>query len=184
MSRIGKQPVSIPPGVTAEVLGRTVKIRGPKGEMSQEIHPAISVKLDKEKSQLVLERESDERTVRTLHGTMRALVNNMVVGVTKGFTKFLEINGVGYQARMQGRDVALIVGYSHPVVMIPPASVTVQLPTPTQIVITGPDKRAVGEFAAEVRRVRPPEPYKGKGIKYQQEIIRRKAGKAFVSAEQ
>ena len=184
MSRIGKQPVVIPQGVTAEISGRTVKIRGPKGEVSQEIHPAITARIDKEKSLLVLERQGDERMARTLHGTMRALVHNMVVGVTKGFTKVLEINGVGYQARMQGRDVALIVGYSHPVVMSPPASVTVQLPTPTQIVIAGPDRQAVGEFAAEVRHVRPPEPYKGKGIKYQQEVIRRKAGKAFVTAEQ
>jgi large subunit ribosomal protein L6 len=184
MSRIGKQPVVIPTGVTVELSGRTVKVRGPKGEVSQLIHPAITAKLDKEKSRLLIERQGDDRTLRMLHGTMRALVNNMVVGVTKGFTKILEINGVGYQARMQGRDLALIVGFSHPVVMSPPASVTVQLPSPTQIVLTGPDKQAVGEFAAEVRRVRPPEPYKGKGIKYQQEVIRRKAGKAFVTAEQ
>jgi len=184
MSRIGKQPVAIPAGVTVEVSGRTVKVRGPKGEVSQLIHPAITANLDKEKSRLLLKRQGDDRMLRTLHGTMRALVNNMVLGVTRGFTKVLEINGVGYQARMQGKELALVVGFSQPVVMTPPAGVTVQLPSPTQIIVTGPDKQVVGEFAAEIRRVRPPEPYKGKGIKYQQEVIRRKAGKAFVTAEQ
>ncbi|HUW57062.1 MAG TPA: 50S ribosomal protein L6 [Planctomycetota bacterium] len=183
MSRIGKQPVVIPAGVTVEVRGQTVNVKGPRGELSLEVHGAISVKLDKEKNRLVFARRNEETSTRALHGTMRALANNMVIGVTEGYTKQLEVVGVGYQARMQGHDLALIVGYSHPVVLSPPEKVAVELPSATQIVITGPDKRAVGEFAAEVRRVRPPEPYKGKGIKYRDEVIRRKAGKAFVTTE-
>ena len=183
MSRIGKQPVPIPAGVTVEVSGQTVKIKGPKGELTQEVHPAVSVKLDKENNRLVLERTNDETATRALHGTMRALVNNMVIGVTEGYRKELEVVGVGYQARIQGSDLTLIVGFSHPVVLTPPAQVTVEAPGPTQIIITGPDKQAVGEFAAKVRRIRPPEPYKGKGIRYRDEVIRRKAGKAFVSTE-
>jgi large subunit ribosomal protein L6 len=183
MSRIGKQPVGIPAGVTAEVTGRTVKVRGPKGEMSLEVHPAITVRFDGEKKQLLLGRMDDEQATKALHGTMRSLANNMVIGVTRGYSKQLEIVGVGYQARMQGKELALTVGFSRPVVVTPPASVTVELPTPTHIVLSGPDKQAVGEFAAEIRRVRPPEPYKGKGIKYREEVIRRKAGKAFVSTE-
>jgi len=179
MSRIGRQPVSIPQGVTAEVSGQSVKVKGPKGELSMDVHPAISVKLAD--GQIVLDRSSDGAAA--LHGTMRALVNNMVVGVSQGYEKRLEVVGVGYQAQMRGPELALIVGYSHPVVLTPPASVTVELPNPTHISISGPDKQAVGEFAAKIRRARPPEPYKGKGIKYQEEVIRRKAGKAFVSGE-
>ena len=181
MSRIGRQPVSIPKGVTAEVSGQTVKVKGPRGELSMDVHPVISVKLDKETNTIVLERSSDETA--PLHGTMRALVNNMVVGVTEGYTKRLEIVGVGYQAQMRGQDLTLIVGYSHPVVLTPPVGVAVELPNPTHISISGADKQAVGEFAARIRKARPPEPYKGKGIKYQDEVIKRKAGKAFVSGE-
>jgi len=181
MSRIGKQPVSIPSGVTAEVNGQTVKVKGPKGELSMDVHPVILVKLDKESNALVLERSSDETSA--LHGTMRALVNNMVVGVSEGYSRRLEIIGVGFQAQMRGQDLALIVGYSHPVVLTPPMGVVVELPNPTHISVSGPDKQAVGEFAARIRRAKPPEPYKGKGIKYQDEVIKRKAGKAFVSGE-
>jgi len=183
MSRIGRQPVRLPSGVSAEVKGQTVKVRGPKGELSMEVHRDISIRLDEENKQLVLERANDETPTRALHGTMRALVNNMAVGVSEGYTKQLEIIGVGYQARMQGADLALVVGFSHPVVMTPPAGVTVEVPNPTQIKLSGPDKQALGEFAAEIRATRPPEPYKGKGIKYQDEVIRRKAGKAFVTGE-
>ena len=183
MSRIGKQPVVIPAGVTVEVHDQTVKIKGPKGELALEVHNAISVTLDKEKGELVLARRNEETSTRALHGTMRSLVNNMVGGVTEGYTKQLEVAGVGYQARMQGDDLTLVVGFSHPVVLTPPHNVTIELPSPTQIIVSGPDKQAVGEFAAKIRRVRPPEPYKGKGIKYRDEVIRRKAGKAFVSTE-
>ena len=183
MSRIGKQPVKIPTGVTVEVKDRTVKVRGPKGEMTLEVHPAITVRLDGQKNEIVLERTAEDAQTRALHGTMRALVNNMVIGVSQGYLKQLEVIGLGYQARLQGKDLAVLVGYSHPVVMTPPNQVTVEIPNPTHIKISGPDKQAVGEFAAKVRKIRPPEPYKGKGIKYQDEIIRRKAGKAFVTGE-
>lgn len=183
MSRIGRQPVRLPSGVSAEVKGQTVTVRGPKGELSMEVHRDISVGLDDESKQLVFERANDETPTRALHGTMRALVNNMVIGVTTGYSKQLEVVGVGYQARVQGSDLALIVGFSHPVVLTPPPQLTVEAPGPTQIIISGPDKQAVGQFAAKVRRIRPPEPYKGKGIKYRDEVIRRKAGKAFVSTE-
>lgn len=183
MSRIGLQPVRIAAGVTAEVSGHTVNVKGPKGELSMEVHPVITVRLDAEKQVIVFERSNDERASRALHGTMRALVNNMVIGVSEGYTKRLEIIGVGYQARTQGRDLTLQVGFSHPVVLSPPHQVTFELPNPTHITVTGPDRQAVGEFAAKIRRVRPPEPYKGKGIRYQDEVIKRKAGKAFVSTE-
>ena len=183
MSRIGRQPVKIPAGVTAEVKDRTVTVRGPKGELSVEIHPAIKATMVEEKKEIVLERTDDDTRARALHGTMRALVNNMVVGVSQGYSKQLEVIGLGYQARLVGKELSLTVGYSHPVVMSPPNQVTVEIPNPTHIKISGPDKQAVGQFAASIRRVRPPEPYKGKGIKYQDEVIRRKAGKAFVTGE-
>ena len=183
MSRIGKQPVKIPAGVTVEVKDRTVVVKGPRGELTLDVHPAISARLDAGKNQIVFTREDDETRTRALHGTMRALVNNMVRGVAEGYSKQLEIVGVGYQARLQGKDLTLVVGYSHPVVMTPPPQTTVTLPNPTQIIISGPDRQLVGEFAAEIRNVRPPEPYKGKGIKYRDEVVRRKAGKAFVTTE-
>ena len=183
MSRIGKQPVKVPAGVTAEVKGQTVSVKGPKGHLTLEVHPQITATFDAQKKLIVFKRGDDERFSRAIHGTMRALANNMVRGVAEGYTKSLEVIGVGYQARLQGKDLAVVVGYSHPVVMSPPEQVTVTCPNPTLIGITGPDRQAVGEFAAKVRAVRPPEPYKGKGIKYREEVIRRKAGKAFVSTE-
>ncbi len=183
MSRIGKQPVKVPAGVTAEIQGRTVAIKGPKGHLSLDVHPAITAVHDAANGRIVLTRADDQRFSRAIHGTMRALVNNMVRGVSEGYSKTLEVIGVGYQARLQGRELTLVVGFAHPVVMTPPEQVTVTVPNPTQIIITGPDRQAVGEFAAEVRAVRPPEPYKGKGIKYREEVIRRKAGKAFVTTE-
>jgi len=173
--------VKIPASVTAEVSGQTVRVKGPRGELSMDVHPLIRVKLDKETNAIVLTRSTDETSA--IHGTMRSLIDNMVVGVTEGYTRRLEIVGVGYQAQMRGPELALIVGYSHPVLMTPPAGVRVELPNPTHISISGADKQAVGEFAARIRRTRPPEPYKGKGIKYQEEVIKRKAGKAFVSGE-
>ena len=183
MSRIGKQPVPVPETATVQVSGRTVRVKGPKGELTLEVHPATSVRLDDANQQVVLERKGDDKQSRALHGTMRALVQNMMKGVTEGFSRQLEIVGVGYQARLQGRDLVVLVGFSHPVVMPPPEGVTVEVPAPTQVVVSGPDKQAVNEYAANVRRVRPPEPYKGKGIRYRGEVIKRKAGKAFVSAE-
>ena len=181
MSRIGKQPVVMPDGVTATVNGQSVSIKGPKGELPMDVHPLIKVNL--EGNALIFERTNDEKFTRSLHGTIRSLANNIVVWVTKGYTKALDIIGVGYQARMQGTAVELIVGLSHPVILTPPVTVTVELPNPTQISLSSPDKQAIGEFAARIRRVRPPEPYKGKGIKYRDEVIRRKAGKAFVGGE-
>ena len=183
MSRIGKQPVKIPAGVTAEVKGQTLSVKGPKGHMSLDVNPAITVSLDTAKNQVLFKRADDERFSRSIHGTMRALANNMMRGVAEGYTKTMEVIGVGYQARLQGRDLVLVVGFAHPVVMTPPDQVTVTVPNPTAIIITGPDRQAVGEFAAKARSVRPPEPYKGKGIKYREEVIRRKAGKAFVTSE-
>ncbi len=183
MSRIGKQPVKVAAGVTAEVKGQTVAVKGPKGHLTLDVHPLITPSFDAEKKQIVLKRSSDERFNRAIHGTMRALVNNMVRGVAEGYSQSMEVIGVGYQARLQGKDLVVVVGFSHPVVLPPPEQVTVTCPNPTLIIITGPDRQAVGEFAAKVRAVRPPEPYKGKGIKYREEVIRRKAGKAFVSTE-
>ena len=183
MSRIGRQPVKIPAGVTVSIQGRTLAVKGPKGHLSLDVHPAIAASIDTAKNHILFARHNDERFSRAIHGTMRALANNMVRGVAEGYTKTLEVIGVGYQARLAGKDLAVVVGFAHPVVMTPPDQVTVTVPNPTQIIITGPDRQAVGEFAAEVRAVRPPEPYKGKGIKYREEVIRRKAGKAFVSTE-
>ena len=183
MSRIGKKPVPVPQGVTVEINGRTVKTRGSRGELSLELHPLISARLDKENNQVLVERPDKTQQTSMLQGTMRSLVNNMVIGVSQGYEKRLEVVGVGYQARMQGQDLSLVVGFSNPVLLALPAGVIVELPNPTHITIRGPDKQAVGEFAARVRKVRPPEPFKGKGIRYQGEAIRRKAGKAFVGGE-
>ena len=183
MSRIGKKPVPVPAGVTVDINGRTVKVKGAKGEMTLELHSLISAKMDKESNCIVVERPDDAPATRMFQGTMRSLVENMVIGVSEGYVKRLEIIGVGYQARMQGADLALVVGFSNPVLLTPPPGVIVELPNPTHITISGPDKQAVGEFAARVRKVRPPEPYKGKGIRYVGEVVRRKAGKAFVGGE-
>lgn len=175
MSRIGNKHVVIPAGVTANLENHTLTIKGPKGELTLNVHPDMDVKIDA--TSITVTRPSDDKAHRSLHGTTRALIHNMVVGVTDGFTKVLEINGVGYRAQLQGTTLVVNAGYSHPVNMTVPAGLTVKVPTPTEIHISGADKQVVGEFAAEIREIRKPEPYKGKGIRYQGEYVRRKEGK-------
>jgi large subunit ribosomal protein L6 len=180
MSRIGRKPVPVPAGVKVAVNDGTVSVEGPKGKLSFAHRPEIGVKYDDAGQQILVTRGDDERLSRALHGLTRSLVNNMVVGVTAGYTKRLEIVGVGYQAQLKkANTIGLQVGYANQITMEAPAGVTVTVPDPTHVVITGADKQAVGQFAAEVRKVRPPEPYKGKGIRYDGEVVRRKAGKAF-----
>jgi large subunit ribosomal protein L6 len=181
MSRIGKQPVVIPSGVKVQVADGKVKVEGPKGKLELTHHPAMTVKLDDKTKAIVVTRPDDERLNRSLHGLTRSLIANMVEGVTKGYEKKLKIEGIGYQARMDKKALVLTVGYANAVSMMPPAGVTVELTDPTSIVIKGADKQAVGQFAAEVRKVRKPEPYKGKGIRYDNETVRRKEGKSFAS---
>jgi large subunit ribosomal protein L6 len=181
MSRIGKQPVVIPAGVKVNLANGVMRVEGPKGKLELTYHKNMSVKYDEGKKVVQVERPDNERENRALHGLTRSLINNLVVGVTKGYEKKLKIEGIGYQARMDKRSVVLTVGYANPVTMSPPDGVTVTLPDQNTIVITGADKQKVGQFAAEVRRVRPPEPYKGKGIRYDNEVVRRKEGKAFAS---
>lgn len=177
MSRIGRMPVVLPKGVDVEIKGSHVRVKGPKGEMNHTF-PA-SMKISLEDGQVVVTRPDDERQHRALHGMTRALINNMVVGVSTGFEKTLEINGVGYRAEVNGKNLVLHVGYSHPVVMEPPQGISFEVDARTrQIKVLGYDKVEVGQVAANIRKVRPPEPYKGKGIKYLEEKIRRKAGKA------
>ena len=172
--------MAIPSGVKITQDGQQVHIEGPKGKLSMTLVPAISLKVDGQV--LTVERASDEAPMRALHGLSRALLANMVHGVTTGFSKDLEISGVGYRAQLQGKQLSLSVGFSHPVVMDIPEGITVEVPKPTIVVIKGSDKQLVGQFAADIRHVAPPEPYKGKGIKYAGEIIRRKAGKAATGA--
>jgi len=181
MSRIGKQPVVIPGGVKVQVAEGKVKVEGPKGKLELAHHPAMIVKVDDKSKAIVVTRPDDERQNRSLHGLTRSLIANMVEGVTKGYEKKLKIEGIGYQARMDKKALVLTVGYANAVSMTPPAGVTVELTDPTSIVIKGADKQAVGQFAAEVRKVRKPEPYKGKGIRYENEQVRRKEGKSFAS---
>jgi large subunit ribosomal protein L6 len=175
MSRIGKKPVVIPAGVTVEQNEQTLKVKGPKGELMLEIHPKVSIE-KKDTEVLVSVKSEDNKAQRALWGLFRALINNMVVGVTTGFTKVLEINGVGYKAVLTGNKLVLNLGYSHPIEMAVPAGLEVKVEKNT-ITITGTDRQAVGQFAAVVRSQREPEPYKGKGIKYSDEVVRRKAGK-------
>ncbi len=180
MSRIGKMPVVIPSGVKIDLAGKHITVEGPKGKLERDIHPDIDVVIEGE--ELLVTRPSDDKTHRALHGLTRALINNMVTGVTNGFKKELELVGVGYRAAKQGNNLVLTVGYSHPVEMEPPDGNNIEVPTPNRITNLGIDKEKVGAFAANVRSVRPPEPYKGKGIKYDGEVIKRKAGKAGVKA--
>jgi large subunit ribosomal protein L6 len=175
MSRIGKQPIEIPDGVNVAVDPGRVTVNGPLGELTQQV-PA-RIKIEKQDGQLVVTRPTERGDDRALHGLTRSLVANMVEGVTNGFEKRLEIQGVGYRASLRGTALELNVGYSHPVVMDAPAGITFEVPTQTEVVIKGIDKQQVGEIAAEVRDVRKPEPYKGKGIRYQGEYVRRKVGK-------
>lgn len=176
MSRIGKQPVEIPSGVNVRLEGQALHVKGPKGDLSLQIHPDIEVRM--EGSELQVKRPSDGRNHRALHGLTRALVANMVHGVHAGFQKTLEIVGVGYRAEKRGQDLVLTLGYSHQIQYPAPAGITLDAPTPTTVTVFGADKGAVGQVAAEIRGFRPPEPYKGKGVRYQGEQVRRKAGKA------
>lgn len=175
MSRIGKLPVTIPAGVTVEKNGHTVTVKGPKGELTRELSPNINFEI--EESQIVFTRPTESKENRSLHGTTRSVVNNMVVGVSEGFKKELDLIGVGYRAQMQGTKLVLSVGLSHPVEFEESEGVNIEVPANTKIVIQGFDKEKVGELAANIRAVRPPEPYKGKGIRYVDEMVRRKEGK-------
>ncbi|MDK2888734.1 MAG: large subunit ribosomal protein [Thermoanaerobacter sp.] len=177
MSRIGRKPIALPQGVEVQIDGNTVRVRGPKGQLEREFHRDMRIRLDEE-GRLVVERPSDEKLHRSLHGLTRTLLANMVEGVTKGFAKNLELVGVGYRATKQGNKLVLSVGYSHPVEIVPPPGLEIEVPAPNKIVVKGMDKEKVGALAAVIRSVREPEPYKGKGIKYENEQIRRKAGKA------
>lgn len=176
MSRIGRLPVAIPNGVTVAVDGNTVKVKGPKGELTHRLPGGISV--DRTDNSLNVKRESDETNHRALHGLTRSLIQNMMDGVTKGYQKQLEITGVGFKAEVRPYGLQLALGFSHAIEYRAPAGIKLTAPQPTQILIDGPDKAMVGQVAAELRSLRPPEPYKGKGIRYAGEVIRRKAGKA------
>jgi len=179
MSRIGKQPVSIPGNVKVGVAGRQISIEGPLGKLSWDLRPEIAAKFDEAKKQVLVTRNSDNRLARALHGLSRAVIQNMVVGVTKGYEKKLEIVGVGYLAAIQKGNLQLRVGFANEIHLPIPAGLTVTCPDQTHVVIKGSDKQLVGQFAAEVRSVRKPEPYKGKGVRYDGEVVRRKAGKAM-----
>lgn len=183
MSRIGKKPVTVPAGVKVELRGQELSVQGPKGKVSLSVHPEIGVSYDQAHARLVLTRPSESTRHRTLHGTMRSLVNNMVCGAAQGFARRLEVHGVGYSAKLAGRQLQLLVGFSQPVLLAIPEGVTVELTNPTLMVISGADKDQVGQFAAQIYRVRPPEPYKGKGIRREGQVVRRKVGKAVVGHE-
>jgi large subunit ribosomal protein L6 len=181
MSRIGRKPINIPAGVTATVDGSVVTVKGPKGTLTTKIHPNMTVKV--EDNEILVTRPNDEKENKALHGTTRSIINNMVLGVTEGFKKELEVNGVGYRVQKQGSNLVMNLGFSHQVIVPEVPGITIECPTANKIVISGPDKQQVGQFAAEVREKRPPEPYKGKGIKYVDEHIRRKEGKAGKGAK-
>lgn len=175
MSRIGKKPVMIPKGVTIDNKGNSVKVKGPKGELEGTFDSRISIEV--KESELTLSRPNDTKEIKALHGLTRALIQNMVHGVTEAYQKTLDIVGVGYRAELKGKNLLLNIGYSHPIYFMPPEGITLQTPTQTQIVISGIDKQLVGMVASKIRSIRQPEPYKGKGIKYSDEQIIRKAGK-------
>ena len=181
MSRIGKMPVVIPAGVDVTVADGTVTVKGPKGTLTRTVHSNITVQ--KKDNEIIVTRPDDSNFNHSLHGLTRTLIANMVEGVTNGYKKELEVNGVGYRAAKQGKDLVMNLGYSHRVVMSEVDGITIEVPSPNKIIISGPDKQKVGQFAAEVREKRPPEPYKGKGIKYADEVIRRKEGKAGKGAK-
>ena len=175
MSRIGRAPIDLPAGVEVKIDGQHLTVKGAKGTLELDVHPNITV--SQEGNVLSVTRPNDQKENRALHGLTRSLVNNMVIGVTEGFKKTLDVNGVGYRVALEGTKLVMNIGFSHQVIMEAPAGVTVEVPTPNQIVVSGADKQVVGQFAAEIRGKRPPEPYKGKGIKYSDEVIRRKVGK-------
>ncbi|BCJ37867.1 50S ribosomal protein L6 [Actinocatenispora thailandica] len=176
MSRIGRKPIPVPAGVDVKIDGATVAVKGPKGELSHTLVEPITARV--EDGTIYVERPNDERRSRALHGLCRTLVNNLVVGVTTGYEKVLEIQGTGYRVQAKGQDLEFALGFSHPVVVSAPAGITFSVQKPTQLTVSGIDKQQVGEIAANIRKIRPPEPYKGKGVRYQGENVRRKAGKA------
>ena len=176
MSRIGRQPIAVPAGVDVKIDGSTVTVKGPKGTLTRTVHSNMSVAMDN--GEIKVTRPDESNLNKSLHGLTRTLIHNMVVGVTEGSSKELEVNGVGYRAAKQGKDLVLNIGFSHQVIMPEIDGISIEVPNPNKIVISGPDKQMVGQFAAEVREKRPPEPYKGKGIKYVDEHVRRKEGKA------
>ena len=179
MSRIGRMPVAVPAGVEVKVAdGNLVTVKGPKGTLTQQLCPVMTIKQDG--AELHVTRPNDEKENRALHGLTRALLHNMIVGVTEGYKKELDINGVGYRAAKEGKKLVLTIGYSHPVEVEEIDGITIDVPNPNHLVVSGCDKQKVGQFAAELREKRPPEPYKGKGIKYTDEVIRRKVGKTGV----
>ena len=176
MSRIGRKPINIPAGVDAKFENGVMTVKGPKGTLTQKIHKNMVIKI--ENGVITVERPNDDKENRSLHGLTRSLIANMIEGVTHGFKKQLEVNGVGYRVQKKGKDLVMNLGFSHQVIVSDTDDITIEAPTPNLIIISGPDKQKVGQFAAEVREKRPPEPYKGKGIKYADEVIRRKEGKA------
>lgn len=176
MSRIGRQPIAVPAGVEVKIDGSTVTVKGPKGTLTRTVHSNMQVAM--ENGEITVFRPDDSNLNKSLHGLTRTLIHNMVIGVTEGYKKELEVNGVGYRVAKQGKDLVMNLGFSHQVTMSETEDITIDVPAPNKIIISGPDKQKVGQFAAEVREKRPPEPYKGKGIKYADEHIRRKEGKA------
>lgn len=176
MSRIGRKPIAIPAGVEVKIDGSTVTVKGPKGTLTQTVHSNMKVEMNGD--EITVTRPDDSNMNKSLHGLTRTLIANMIEGVEKGYSKELEVNGVGYRAAKQGKDLVLNIGFSHQVIMSEIDGISIDVPTPNKVIISGPDKQKVGQFAAEVREKRPPEPYKGKGIKYADEHIRRKEGKA------
>ena len=181
MSRIGRKPINIPAGVEVKINGSEVTVKGPKGTLSQSFSPKINIEM--EGQELTVTRPNDEKEERSLHGLTRTLISNMVTGVTDGFSKELDVLGVGYRVQKQGKDLVMNLGYSHPVVVSDTDDIKIESPGPNKIIILGIDKQKVGQFAAEVREKRPPEPYKGKGIRYTGEYVRRKEGKAGKGAK-
>ncbi len=179
MSRVGKAPITLPSGVSVDIDGQKVKVKGPKGELLREFHERVSITEDD--GVLTVSRSDDDRQSRALHGLSRALLANMVIGVSEGYKKELSIVGVGYRAALNGNSIDLQLGFSHPVSVDAPAGITFEVPEQTKIIISGIDKESVGQIASEIRAIRPPEPYKGKGIRYVDEYVRRKAGKAGVA---
>lgn len=175
MSRIGKKPITVPAGVDVKLNGNDITVKGPKGTLNRTLHPDMKVELND--GVITVTRPSDDKEHRSLHGLTRTLIANMVEGVTNGFKKELDVNGVGYRVQKQGKNLVMNLGFSHQVIVSEIEGITIDVPAPNKIVINGCDKQAVGQFAAEVREKRPPEPYKGKGIKYADEVIRRKVGK-------
>jgi large subunit ribosomal protein L6 len=177
MSRVGKMPIEIPQGVDVEVKGTSVRVKGPKGELSHTFPPVVDI--EEENGTITVNPRSEEKFPRSMHGTTRAVIQNMVTGVSEGFEKFLEIHGVGYRAELQGKNMIINVGYSHPVEVVPPEGITFEVLERNNLIkVSGYDKQVVGQISAEIRKIRPPEPYKGKGIRYRGEYVRRKPGKA------